>query len=81
MQVEAAPSTPPPVEPASRAGAIADTLREQILTGRFRPGDRLPSERGPYSIAPSNRATILRSARRRATSTGIDRGRRTVSSG
>ena len=32
-------------EPASRPEAIARELRAEILRGRFRPGERLPSER------------------------------------
>lgn len=45
-------------EPASRAGAIADALREQILTGRFRPGDRLPSERDLVQRTGANRSSV-----------------------
>ena len=35
----------PPIEPASRSEAIAVTLRNEILRGQYRPGERLPSER------------------------------------
>ena len=42
--------TPPPLtdaedQPASRSETIALTLRQEILLGQYRPGERLPSER------------------------------------
>jgi DNA-binding FadR family transcriptional regulator len=48
----------PRPEPASRADSIADELREQILTGRFRPGDRLPSERDLALRTGANRSSV-----------------------
>jgi GntR family transcriptional repressor for pyruvate dehydrogenase complex len=61
MQAEPELASRPPearVEPASRAGSIADELREQILTGRFRPGDRLPSERDLVTRTGANRSSV-----------------------
>jgi GntR family transcriptional repressor for pyruvate dehydrogenase complex len=42
---------------ASRPKEIADRLRTQILTGRYRPGERLPSERELAEQAGVNRGS------------------------
>jgi GntR family transcriptional repressor for pyruvate dehydrogenase complex len=48
-------SQPAPTE--SRADAIAETLRSQILSGKYGPGERLPSERELSERLGVNRAS------------------------
>lgn len=42
----------------TRYGAIADELTEEILRGRYRPGDRLPSERDLAARYGVNRGAV-----------------------
>jgi GntR family transcriptional repressor for pyruvate dehydrogenase complex len=44
--------------PASRAEGIAETLREQILSGKYGPGERLPSERELAMRIGANRSSV-----------------------
>lgn len=48
----------PPVRRLKVAEQIADTLRDAILTGRFGPGDPLPSERELAEQLEVNRSTV-----------------------
>jgi GntR family transcriptional regulator, transcriptional repressor for pyruvate dehydrogenase complex len=43
---------------ASRAETIAESLRGQILTGKYAPGERLPSERELSARLGANRASV-----------------------
>jgi DNA-binding FadR family transcriptional regulator len=42
----------------SRAEEISDVLREEILTGQYRPGERLPSERDLAGRFAANRGAV-----------------------
>ena len=42
----------------SRAEAIADQLRQQILSGKYEPGERLPSERELAGRTGANRTSV-----------------------
>lgn len=42
----------------SRAEAIAETLRSQILSGKYEPGERLPSERELAQRTGANRSSV-----------------------
>lgn len=44
--------------PASRTDAIADTLRAQILNGKYEAGERLPSERELALKTGANRSSV-----------------------
>jgi len=44
--------------PPSRAEAIAAELRQDILGGRFRPGERLPSERDLVASTGGSRSSV-----------------------
>jgi len=44
--------------PASRAEGIAEALREQILSGKYGPGERLPSERELAMRIGANRSSV-----------------------
>lgn len=52
-------STPP-----SKTHEIAAVLRDEILTGRYRPGDRLPSERDLKERFETSRGTIREALKR-----------------
>lgn len=43
---------------ASLAGTIAEELRDEILRGRYRPGERLPSERDLAARTGANRGSV-----------------------
>jgi GntR family transcriptional repressor for pyruvate dehydrogenase complex len=43
---------------ASRVREIADTLRRQILSGKYEPGERLPSERDLADKTGANRTSV-----------------------
>jgi GntR family transcriptional regulator, transcriptional repressor for pyruvate dehydrogenase complex len=45
-------------EAQSRAGEIAETLRGQILGGKYGPGERLPSERELSARTGANRSSV-----------------------
>jgi GntR family transcriptional repressor for pyruvate dehydrogenase complex len=45
-------------EPQSRTDAIAEALRAQILSGKYEPGERLPSERELAQKTGANRSSV-----------------------
>jgi DNA-binding FadR family transcriptional regulator len=46
----------------SRPAELADAIRREIVTGRYRPGERLPSERELADQAGVNRRVATRPA-------------------
>ena len=49
---------PAPQEKETRTEQVARVLREEVLTGRYRPGDRLPSERDLAQRFETTRAIV-----------------------
>ena len=59
-----AESSPPAANPQSRSDEIAAELREQILRGRYQPGERLPSERDLALQLHAHRSSVREALKR-----------------